>query len=87
MNRDDYVHSIIVSFGKILQKLSVAGPGIEPDLRDYEPHVQPYTIPREVPIIAIFWGKYSPEQSITFYTGALGGVPMSTTPTYLRVYL
>ena len=25
--------------------LFVAGPGVEPGLRDYEPHVQPYTTP------------------------------------------
>jgi hypothetical protein len=42
-----------------LQVFSVAGPGIEPDLRDYEPHVQPYTIPREVPIVTFFLRKYS----------------------------
>ena len=27
--------------------LFVAGPGVEPGLRDYEPHVQPYTTPHD----------------------------------------
>lgn len=29
----------------------VAGPGVEPGLRDYEPHVQPYTTPHDQPIL------------------------------------
>lgn len=33
--------------GVVVQHICVAGQGIEPCLRDYEPHVQPYTTPRE----------------------------------------